>query len=73
MEGKHEDEDSSDPVDTTIDTDDGDPKPVDPEDADEAGIVGGSGGPAAIIYGDAKDDEADEHGDRLTRGPDESL
>ncbi len=49
---------------------DRDPKPLDPEEADEAGFVGGSGGPASIIYGE--DDEADEHGDRLARGPDES-
>lgn len=45
-------------------------EPVDPEDADEVGFVGGSGGPASIIYGE--DDEADEHGDRLIRSPDES-
>ena len=45
-------------------------KPVDPDDADGVGFVGGSGGPASIIYGE--DDEADEHGDRLARGPEES-
>ncbi len=43
------------------------PEPVDPEDADDVGFVGGSGGPASIIYGE--DDEADEHGDRLAKGP----
>jgi len=52
--------------------DEGDPEPVAPENADEAGFFGGSGGPASIIYGDS-DEEADEHGDRLSRGPDESL
>ncbi len=71
METKHEDD--SDPVDATTDDAEGEPKPVDPEDADDAGLVGGSGGPAAIIYGEVDDDEADEHGDRLTRGPEESL
>ena len=50
---------------------DREPTPVDPEDADEVGFFGGSGGPASIIYGE--DDAADEHGDRLSRGPDESL
>ncbi len=58
-------------TDDTTQNEDAEPKPVDPEDADEAGFVGGSGGPASIIYGDDK--EADEHGDRLTRGPEESL
>lgn len=71
METKREDD--SDPVDETTHGDGRHPQPVDPEDADHAGFVGGSGGPAAIIYGDGEDDEADEHGDRLTRGPDESL
>ena len=50
--------------------DDREPEPLDPDDAEEAGFVGGSGGPAGIIYGE--DDEADEHGDRLAKGPDES-
>ena len=50
---------------------DHDGKPVDPEDAEDVGFVGGSGGPASIIYGE--DDEADEHGDRLARGPQESA
>ena len=45
-------------------------KPVDPDDGDGVGFVGGSGGPASIIYGE--DDEAEEHGDRLARGPEES-
>lgn len=70
METTHEDE--FDPLEKTQ-HDDEHPEPVEPEDADEAGFVGGSGGPAAIIYGDGDDEEADEHGDRLTRGPDESL
>ena len=48
------------------------PTPVPPEEAEEVGIVGGSGGPASIIYGDRDDDEADEHGDRLSHGPEES-
>jgi len=71
MESKHEGD--SDSAETTEHDVESDPKPVDPDDADEAGFVGGSGGPAAIIYGDGADEEADEHGDRLTRGPDESL
>ena len=45
-------------------------EPVEPEDADDVGIVGGSGGPASIIYGE--DDEADEHGDDMLKAPDES-
>ena len=55
-----------------FDTDDktSEPQPVDPEDADDVGIVGGSGGPASIIYGE--DDEADEHGDDMLKAPDES-
>ena len=55
-----------------FDTDDktSEPQPVDPEDADDVGIVGGSGGPASIIYGE--DDEADKHGDEMLRAPDES-
>jgi hypothetical protein len=70
MEKEHDNE--FDPAETTPDLG-GDPVPVDPEDAEEAGFIGGSGGPASIIYGDGDDDEADEHGDRLLRGPDESL
>ncbi len=69
METKHDDE--RDPIDETTDEDDGDPKPLDPEDADKAGFFGGSGGPAATIYGE--DDDADEHGERLTHGPEKSL
>ncbi|MCP9485706.1 MAG: hypothetical protein MSC30_07580 [Gaiellaceae bacterium MAG52_C11] len=65
METKREDE-----LDPTKDADDGEPEPLDPEDAEESGFVGGSGGPAGIIYGE--DDEADEHGDRLAKGPDEN-
>jgi len=63
--------DDSDPLDETKETAD-DPKPLDPEDADEVGSgwTGGSGGPAPTIYGE--DDEADEHGDRLARGPEEA-
>lgn len=49
------------------------PTPVPPDDAEEVGIVGGSGGPASIIYGDRDDEEADEHGDRLSHGPDEGA
>jgi len=68
MERKHDND--SDPGEKTTHDAEPAPKPVDPEDAEEAGF-GGSGGPASIIYGE--DDEADEHGDRLTRPPDESL
>ncbi|MBA3384562.1 MAG: hypothetical protein H0T20_07915 [Actinobacteria bacterium] len=68
MKTKHDDD--SDPVETTKHHDDREPKPLEPEDADEPGFVGGSGGPAAIIFGE--DDEAEKHGDRLARGPDES-
>lgn len=50
---------------------DHEPKPVNPGEAEDVGLVGGSGGPASIIYGE--DDEADEHGDRLARGPEESA
>ena len=50
----------------------GEPTPVDPEDAEDVGFVGGSGGPAAIVYGDRDDDELDEHGDRLSHGPGEN-
>ena len=52
----------------TTENADHDPEPVDAEDV---GLLGGSGGPASIIYGE--DDEADEHGDRLARGPEESA
>ncbi|MBA2384503.1 MAG: hypothetical protein H0V68_07570 [Actinobacteria bacterium] len=65
---KHDDD--RDPGEETMEDADPERKPVDPEDAEEVGFVGGSGGPASIIYGE--DDEADEHGDQLTRGPDES-
>lgn len=68
MESKHDND--SDPVDTTKQHDDREPEPLDPEDADEPG-VGGGGGPAAIIYGE--DEEAEKHGDRLAREPDESV
>lgn len=67
VETKREDE--LDPLDETRDSDDSEREPLDPEDAEEAGFVGGSGGPAGIIYGE--DDEADEHGDRLAKGPDD--
>ena len=62
----------SDPVDVTKHHDDREPDPVDPEDAEEPGFIGGSGGPAGIIYGE-EEDETEEHGDRLARGPDESV
>jgi len=61
----------ADPGETTTHDAERKPEPRDSEDADEVGFIGGSGGPASIIYGE--DDEADEHGDRLTRGRDESL
>ncbi len=67
METKHNDE--LDPVDKAT-NDDGEPTLVDPEEAEEGGFAGG-GGPAAAIYED-EDDVADEHGDRLSRAPDES-
>jgi hypothetical protein len=54
----------------TDDTSEDKPRPVDPENADDAGFVGGSGGPASIIYGE--DGEADEHGDDMLKAPDES-
>ena len=65
METNHEN-------DSAIPSDEDNPEPVAPEDADKPGFIGGSGGPASIIYDD-DDEKADEHGDRLTRGPDESL
>ncbi len=64
-----EHEDDLEPVETTT-SDVDEPEPVDPKDAEESGFLSGSGGPATTIYGE--DDEADEHGDRLARGPDES-
>ncbi|MDQ3210527.1 MAG: hypothetical protein M3Q20_05000 [Actinomycetota bacterium] len=64
-----EHEDELEPVETTT-SDADEPEPVDPKDAEESGFRSGSGGPATTIYGE--DDEADEHGDRLARGPDES-
>ena len=70
METEHDKHDE-DPGETTSNDAERKPEPVDPEDAPDVGFIGGSGGPASIIYGE--DDEADEHGDRLTRGPDESL
>ena len=60
----------SDPVDATKHHDDREPDPVDPDDGDDPGL-GGGGGPAAIIYGE--DQEAEEHGDRLARDPDDSV
>ena len=58
---------AEDAFDTDDTTSEREPQPVD---ADDVGIVGGSGGPASIIYGE--DDEADKHGDDMLRAPDES-
>jgi hypothetical protein len=59
----------SDPVETTKHHDDREADLLDP-DAEEPGVAGG-GGPAAIIYGE--EEEAEKHGDRLAREPDDSV
>ena len=65
-----EHEHQPDSLDATRPPDERGPDALDPEDADDPGF-GGGGGPAATIYGD--DDDAEKHGDRLARDPDDSV